>query len=242
MDRKKVKKWIKWLVGLGLLVFILNYGFETYSRLALEKLITTMSGLRTRIVDFNIGVVSSDVEIKDLFIFNPSHFKERRMIDIPRIYIDFDIPALFKKELNFKKLELDLREYTVVRLDKGDSNLHHLRVVKDGILDPFRIETIIEIGHDFNFEVVDLKIGKVVFIDYYRNERGRRREFQLNLHHRLYNVDSIESLHRIILFDAIVSTGINKILNLNLTSITKPVSGILRGAATITGKLLPFPK
>jgi len=242
MEGKNIKKWIKWLVSLGLLVFILNYSFETYTRIALEKLISSIVGLRARINEFDIGVANSDIEIEDLFVFNPKSFKERRLIDIPRIYLDFDFPALFKKQFNFKKLELDIKEFTVVRLAKGDTNLHHVKRIREGILNPLKIETIVEIGHDFNFEVVELKIGTVVFVDYYKRKKEKRKEFRLNLHLRLKNVDSIESLHRIILFETIVKTGLNKILNLNITSVVKPVIGILRGAVNITGKVLPIPK
>jgi len=233
MASKKIKKWIKRLVGLGLLVLILNYGFETYCRLALEKLISTMVGLRTSIDEFDIGVANSDIEINDLFIFNPKGFKDRRMIDIPRIYIDFDFHALFKKEINFKKLELDVKEFTVVRLGKGDTNLHHVGVIKEGVLNPLIIESIVEIGHDFNFEVLDLKIGTVVFIDYYKNPKGKRSEYRLDLHKRLKNVDSIQSLHRIILVETLARTPINKVLDLNLNSMSKPVLNILRGAVKI---------
>lgn len=241
MELKKVKKWLKWFVSLGLLVFILNYGFETYTRIALEKLVSSMVGLRTLIDEFDIGVINSDIEIEDLFIFNPKNFKDRRIIDVSRIYIDFDFPALFKKQIHFKKLELDLKEFTVVRLADGDLNLQHIKVIKKGKLNPLDIETIIEVGPDFHFDVVDLKIGTVVFIDYSKKAKGKRKEYRLNLHQRMKNVDSIESLYRIILTQTIVKTSLNNILNLNLKSVMKPVRNILLEAVNVTGKVLPTP-
>lgn len=239
MGFKKIKRLFKWIIALSLVALFLNYGSETLGRIALEKSIASIMGLRTLMDDFDIDIPNSDIEIQDLFIFNPKQFKERRMIDIPKIYIDFDLQALFKKQIHFKDLKIDLKEFTVIRKSNGDVNLHSIKLIQQGRLDPESIETTKEEGVDLHFDLLELNIGTVIFIDISKKGKEKRKEYRLNLKQQFKDVDSLESLQRIILIEAVTKTSLDKVLNLNLKSLIKPVRNVLRGAIKITGKLIP---
>ncbi len=234
-----VKRWIKWGIALGLIAFALNYGSDTYSRIAIEKTLTSIVGLRTIIDESDIGFTNSDIEIRNLFIFNPNKFNQRRMVDISKIYIDFDFPALLEKEVHLKKLVIHLKEFTVVRLPNKETNLDYIRVIQELQKNPALVETIKEKGIDFHFDHMELRIETVIFFDISKKGKVKKKEYKLNLNQQFKDVDSIESVQRIILTEAITKTALDKALNLNLKSVIKPIHGILKGAIGITKKVLP---
>ncbi len=195
--------------------------------------IRAITGLELNIKSVNIGIFETLIDIKGLEIFNPEGFEERLMADAPEIYADYDIGDLLKKKVHFSEIRLDLKELVVVKNREGELNINSLKVVKkkqSAEAKAGRKRSNLEIG------VLQLKIGKVTYKDYSSGRTPKVREYDLNINERYQDIKDIRMLARLILFKALVDTGISNITNFDVASLGEGLGDTLGSALKVTGK------
>jgi uncharacterized protein involved in outer membrane biogenesis len=199
----------------------------------LSRIIRQRTGVRLSMEGFRLGLLNTDIEIKDLVIMNPRAFPDRVMADIPRVYINFDTPALMKKRAHFKEIDLELDEFVIIKDKGGKLNISSLKALRSNAKNGGGPEDkpVIPISiNDFK-----LKIRKVVYKEYTSAGAPSVREFNINLHERFENIEDAFPFTRIILVEAIKKAALEQILNVDLGLIGKPVSGALKAAKQVTG-------
>ncbi len=190
-----------------------------------------LTSLELGIKSVNIGFGGS-IDIKGLKLYNPSNFPDKLMVDMPRIYIDFDLPAFFKKKVHFKHIELNLKEFLVVKDKKGNLNLDSLKVVREEKEEKPAREKKQEEMPQFKIDVLKLKIGKVVFKDYSQGDKPQTKEFNINIDETYNNITDPNSLAKLIMAKAIVNTTITSLTGFDLNIIKEGISGTIK---TTTG-------
>ena len=65
--------------------------------------VKAMTGLKLNIRSMNVGIFKSLIGINELQLHNPQGFKDKLMVDLPEIYVDYNIWAPFWEERNTLK-------------------------------------------------------------------------------------------------------------------------------------------
>jgi hypothetical protein len=172
-------KWLlKWLFRLFLLavvlVVILLLSLNSILRVAAQHQIRAQTGMDAEIGTFAFGLVEPTVEIQNLRLYNPPAFGGTPFLNIPEIHIEYDRPALARREIHVTLMRFNLGELDIVKNEAGQTNLFSLGgallAKKSGGTPSFKQQT----GYDFKaIDVLNVSVGTVRFIDL-KNQRNNR--------------------------------------------------------------------
>ncbi len=200
--------------------------------------VQAITGLKVNMKSINIGIFRTSIHIKDLEIFNPSGFKDSFMLHAPEVYADYNLGDFLRKKAHFEEIRLELKELIVVKNAEGELNLKSLNVVKKKKEDnaPEKKKS------SFEIDVLELKIGKVIYKDYSQGVQPKVREYDVNIDGRFKNIKDPRTFVRLILFKALVNTEISSITNFDLLSLGEDLGDVLgatsKAAGTVTGKAI----
>lgn len=200
-----MKKIAVLLLILMLGVFAVSIGKDLIIKGAIESIVSIATGLRIDIGELKTSIVNSSIDIRDMTVLNPPRFEDKIMLYIPEIYIDYDLSALLKKEIHLKDVRIDLKQFTVIKDKRGETNLDHIKnlkkkggkTAKGGTGErPLQIDNL------------KLKIGKVIYKDYSLGEKPVITEYNINLDSRYRNVQNASEIMGIIVARALINTTI----------------------------------
>jgi len=203
------------------------------TKIVISAGVRAITGLELNIKSVNIGIFETLIGINGLEIFNPDGFEDRLMADAPEIYVDYNIGELLKKKVHFSEMRLDIKELVVVKNKKGELNLDSLKVVKkkeSADAKKIRKKSNLEI------DVLQLKIGKVTYKDYSSGRTPKVREYSLNINERYRDIKDSRTFARLVLFKALVNTGISDIVNFDMISLGEGLGDTLGSASKVAGK------
>jgi len=215
------------IVALALVVIFTR---NVIIRASVEKGVKMVTGLTLRMDSFRVGIFKPFLHIRGLKLFSPAGFKDRMMVDMPEIYVDYDRRALLRGKVHLINARIDLKELIVVRNAYGELNLDSLKVVqarKRGARPAERMPP-------FMIDRLALKIGKVVFKDYSMGTPIVK-EFNLAIDETYTNIDDPNALVSLIVVRAIERTSIAALANFNIYDLRGSVQGILANAQQFSG-------
>lgn len=182
--------------------------------------VNAKSGMTLSIGRFNVGLVSSKLEIENLELLNSARFSKERMVSVPKMIVDISLPKLVSGQLYFKTLQLNLEELTIVRNKQGTLNLKDFQGFKSGKKKEKAEEKKSGKETSFFIEDFELHIGKVVYKDYMVEGAPNVQAFKVGLNKKLSNVDSVSTLINTIVFEALSKTSIPTLLDQDINEIT----------------------
>jgi len=195
--------------------------------------VKAMTGLKLSIRSMNVGVFKSLIGINELKLYNPSGFVDELMIDLPEIYVNYDLGAFMKGKAHFEEVRLNLKEFIVVKNADGQLNLDSLKVVEAA-----EEEEVIEKGKkektkmpDLQIDLLDLKIGTVIYKDYSKGTPPKERVFNVNIDERYENITDPQSFVRLIVLKALKNTTIASLTNFDLGKLQEGISGTVKKTA-----------
>jgi len=133
---KIIWKIIKIALFLIIVVLVLGLLFRNWVvKTAIEKG-SAFLGVPTTVQTVNISIEDPHIEIKDLIVSNPvdKGFNENNVVyEVRRFFCDYDILAMFKKNVHVRDVQIDLRYFNVELNNKGDLNILNLKpdMIKD---------------------------------------------------------------------------------------------------------------
>ncbi|MBL7170838.1 MAG: hypothetical protein ISS46_02455 [Candidatus Omnitrophica bacterium] len=193
--------------------------------------VKSITGLGLNINTMNVGIPNTVIDIEGMKLLNPPDFKDTIMADMPEIYVNYDLRAFLKKNVHLKELKIDLKEFVVVKNEGGKLNLDSLKAVQAKAEEKASQEKKEKAQHPgFKIDVLQLKIGKVIFKDYSQGSPPKITTFDVDINEQYENITDPEALAKLIVVKALINTTIAKLTNFNLVSLTKDVSDILNGA------------
>lgn len=197
---------------------------NTIAKNAITAGVKMMTGLNLSIKSMSVGLFKSAIGIEELKLQNPEGFQDKFMVVLPEIYVDYDLGAFLKKQVHFEQINLNLKELTVVKNGKGELNLNALKVVKDKQAPSTEEKT------EFKIDMLQLKIGRVVFKDYSKGTQPKTLEFNLNIDERYENITDANKLVSLIVTRALINTTIAKLADFDLSSLQTEAGDLLKGA------------
>ena len=229
------KGWIIAISALVVLVVVLM-AKDLIIKISVEKVVEHITGLKLDIRGMNVGIFRTAVSIKGLRVFNPTQFKDRVMVNMPEIYVDYDLPAIFGGNVHLRDLRINLKEFVVVKNKDGALNLNSLKVVTAKKEGAGAAETSGGKAPNIMIDNLELKIGKAFYKDYSSGGAPSVKEFDVNLDERYTNIDNPYALVSIIVAKALMNTSIASMSNFDINSLKGPVMDKLLKATNVTGK------
>ena len=194
--------------------------------------VKAMTGLKLNIKSMNIGILNSLIAINGLQLFNPPGFVDELMVDLPEVYVDYDLGAFIKRKVHLEEVRLNLKEFSVIKNEKGELNLDSLRVVEEKKEEKVEGEEEEEKEKtkmpELQIDVLDLKIGKVVYKDYSKGTPPKSKEFNVNIDERYENITDPRAFISLIIVKALQNTTIARLTNFNLGALQENVAGKLK--------------
>ena len=217
-------------IGIVAIILVAVFTKDVIIRVSVENGVRMVTGLTLKVDSFRVGIFKPILQIRGLKLFNPPGFKDRIMVDLPEIYVDYDRGALMKGKVHITNARIDLRELVVVRNTGGQLNLNSLRVVqaREGRAKP-AVKT-----PPLMIDRLELKIGKVVLKDYSTGSPIVK-EFNLASDEIYTNIDDPNALVSLIVVRALRKTSIAALTNFDINDLQGSVRGMLANAQQFTG-------
>ena len=197
------------------------------AKMAVSGGVKAITGLDLQMRSMNVGILRTLVGIKELRLFNPRGFKDRVMVDMPEIYVHYDLGAFLRGRVHLEEVKLNLKEFTVVKNEKGELNLDALKSVqktKETKTAPEKKTPMPKIQID----VLDLKIGKVIYKDYSGGGPPKVSEFDVNIDERYENITNPYIFGSLIVTRALFKTSVARLANFDIGALQGEVSETLK--------------
>ncbi len=204
------------IIGVAAML-LLAVGKNMVAKVAVESIGSAMVGSKLTIEKLDIGLLSSKITVHNLKLHNPRRSKDPVMADIPEVYVSYEASTLFSGKPHLKELRIDLREFLVVKNEKGELNVKTLNPSPPLVIDLLR-----------------LKVEKVVYKNYSDGDSNpEAHEFNIHLDESYRNVSDINSIAPLI-----ASKALSEMKQLILGKIGAAGEGIVSGAANRTGNVV----
>lgn len=165
---------------------------------------TQIAGAPVHIDGFSLGVMSQSVRISGFKMYNPKGFSKGILVDLPKIYVVYDLGAVFKHKLHLANAEIELKEIGLEKNKDGKLNVDELKVVKQGE----KKEAKPSKQMPMQIDTLKLGMGKIVIKDYAAGAEPTVKVYDVNLHKSYKNITSAQQLAALILAEPMKSAGI----------------------------------
>lgn len=228
-----MKKWMIVVAGVLAVLLVLGIAKDLIIKVAVEAGTQIVTGLKLTIGTFRVGIINTLVDIRNLRVLNPAGFKDKTMLDMPEIYVAYNLPAIFGGKIHLKEARIDMKEFTVVKNEKGQLNLDSLKVVQAQKAKQKPQEQAGGKAPDIQIDTLRLKITKVLFKDYSRGGEPRVMEFNVNINEEYKNITNPYTLVSLIVVKALMNTSISSLTNFDIKGLSGSISDTLAGAQKV---------
>ncbi|MCK5139725.1 MAG: hypothetical protein KAQ85_07790, partial [Thermodesulfovibrionia bacterium] len=108
---KKVITLIIVLLIIGALLFV---GKNLIAKTSVTRGVKTVTGLTLDMGSMNVGIRNTLVSINNMKLYNPAGYTDKVMVDMPEIYIDYNLSSFLKRKAHLEEVRIDLKELTVI--------------------------------------------------------------------------------------------------------------------------------
>ncbi|MDP8233243.1 MAG: hypothetical protein P9M06_00345 [Candidatus Saelkia tenebricola] len=224
-----MKKIIKILTLITLILIVCLFLFKNLVvNFAVSKGVKAFTGLKLSIKDMNVGIKETIIGIEEMKLYNPPNFKDRLMVEMPEIYINYDLPAILKGTIYFKEIRINLKEFVVIKNEDGELNLNSLKVIKESQKkEKLAVKKETPDKNNVQIDMLKLKIERVIYKDYSKGGEPEIEEYKVNIDEEYENITDFKSLARLIVVKALIKTNIAKLIDFDLRAIEDLTTGVL---------------
>ncbi len=231
-----MRKIIIVLVVIVATLFILSIAKDFIIKVAAERGMEIATGVPLRIKSLHLSLTRQLIDIKDIIVYNPRGFSDKIMANAPLIYVNCDVPSLFKGKMHFEDLRINVKEFMVVKNEKGELNLDALAPVKTQQEAKKPAPKKEKKPVRMQIDNLELAIGKVIYKDYSQGGKPVVREFIVNINERYKNIQDPAKIVSLIIVRALAKTTIAQLANFDIAGLQSTVQDTLRTAQQIVGQ------
>jgi uncharacterized protein involved in outer membrane biogenesis len=176
---------------------------------SIEKGVNKLVGQKLTIEKINAGLLSTDLEIKDLKIFNPEGYTEKLLLEMPEFFADYALIDIIRGFIHFPEIRLNIKQVNVEKDKNGLLNTDHFKS-KDK-KDAKETQTAEEKKQEF---LVNKLIVTITTIRYKDNTKtpATDKEYNVNISKTFTDVSSAEQIVAAIqseVLGKLIAEGIN---------------------------------
>jgi len=117
----------RWFFRLLLVVVVLVVAGlllkDTLLKGVAERRIHQETGMEVKIGKFEAGLLSPTLSIEDFVLYNKPEFGGGPMLDMPELYMEYDVQDMAQKKFHLKLMRINLRQINVVESGLGQTNM-----------------------------------------------------------------------------------------------------------------------
>ena len=223
-------KRLKQMLAIAAIVLIgLFLGKNLIAKSALSGGVKLITGLDTQIGSLRVGLINTAVGIKGLRVLNPHGFPERVMVDVPEIFVDYDLGSFLKGEAHLQTMRVNLAELHVIKSAEGQLNLNSVKALESGKTEAGQ-KPQAGPAPKFLIDVLELKVGKVVYKDYTANP-PMVKEFAVNIDERYEHITNPYTFGALVFSRALMKTTVAQLAHFDVRGLQATVTEGLKGSA-----------
>jgi len=212
-------------------------GRNTVAKMALVGGMKSFADVDLDVKGIHVGLASTDLGVEELKLHNPAGYSDSIMMDMPEFYVDYVLMDILKGNIHLKEIRLHLKEFVVVKNQKGDLNLNSFKSVQESKKEEKTAEQPASSSKTkLQIDVLKLKIGKVIFKDYSKGGEPVVKEYDINIDKEYQNITDPSALSKLILSEALVKTTIAQLANFDVGALTKDVEGLAKSVTSKAGE------
>ena len=219
---------MKCVVLLVVALVVLVLARNIVIKAAAEIGVRAVTGMPLSIGKFDLGLSKTLVDIENLVVKNPSGFHDTTLVDIPKILVDYNLSDILKGKVHLENIEFNMQQFTVVKNEKGELNLDRLKALQGTQKAPAKTTRqepkAPAKAMPIQIDMMRLKIGKVVYVDYSSGSPSTK-EFPINLDQSYQNITDLNSVVRLIVLKAMMSSGISNLVNFDIGGLEGTLTG-----------------
>jgi hypothetical protein len=230
-----MKTFIRVLLVIFVVMFVMVLARNVIIKTTVEKIVKRSTGLELKVEGLNLGITDTTFSADKVELFNPGGFSDRIMMDIPGIYVNFDLSDALSGKIHLYKLRIDLKEFVVVKNKDGKLNLDYLNISQpdqQGIAGEGKIP-------ELQIDVLFLKVGRVTYKDYSRGAKPVVKEYVLNIDGEYRDITDLVSLTKVIMAKALMSSGVADLVGYNIQALESTTIGMVESAGAVTSSVMP---
>lgn len=229
-------KWIMRLLVLLLVIFVvLVFARNVIVKTAVENGVAVVTGMPLSMKKLDLNLTDTSVDIEGLTVKNPAGFHDTVLVDIPKILVDYNLTDILKGKIHVENLEFELRQFSVVKNEKGMLNLDSLKalqkaqkpskpaVTKEGKVMPFQIDRF------------RLRVDKASYVDFSRGKQTMQ-DFNIKLDETYRDITDPNKFVALIVVKVMARTPLALLSGFNLSGLQGSVSGIMGSATEMAGE------
>ena len=192
-------------------------------------------GLKLDIDKLNLCLTKAMIDIDGITLYNPKKYPDPIMVNVPKVLVDLNLRKVIGGDIHVEALELEMKEFTVVKNKDGEVNINELKAVAEAKEEQPAVKGAEPAPKpkgekpEISVDNLHLKIGRVVFKDYSKGEEPVVKEYNINLNEKHENIKSLEAVVTLIVFKVVTKTNIAAIANVDLGGLQDVLSGTLKG-------------
>lgn len=181
---------------------------------AVQGVFKKVTGLDLKIGSLNLGLVAGRLDARAIELKNPAGFADPIMMNMPLLLVDLEPASLFKGGAHLEEVQIDLKEFLVVKNQDGKLNLDYLKPA--GSKDASGKTDKPAKAPQIQIDQLRLKIGKVVYKDYSKGGSPSVQTFDLQLDETYQNVSNVNAILPLIMTKVLYNTTLGKLVNFDL--------------------------
>ncbi|MCA9393429.1 MAG: hypothetical protein KC900_04425 [Candidatus Omnitrophica bacterium] len=250
----KLLKKLLFLIVFLLVVLVLARNYVV--KIGAEQFVKQQTGLPLKMEGINIGLVDTKIDIDDLKLYNPPNFEEKLMVNIPDIYVDYNLPEIIKGNIHLNEIRFHLNEVIIVKNKAGQTNIDALKALQQPKQEgdaPKKEEPKPKAEKKKGGEYIgkaSFRVDRFTFKDYSGDGEPKIITKDIGLNKTYKDIDSFNKLVALIVVDATVSSGLSDLVNITSAAqllgndllnqaggtIKGVADGLLKGSDSLTEK------
>ncbi len=230
-----MKKIIKIIVIIVAIIAVLLLAKNIIAKITIENGVRFTTGLPLKVGYFNISFRDSLIDIEKMELFNPSGYPDKTMLNMPKIYVDFEVGPLLKGKVHLTDIKIHMKEFVVVKNKDGKINLDKLKPVgaiqkkktpkkeADKKAEKKESKPI-----KLQIDNLSFRIDKVIYKDYSKGEEPYIKEFNINLNEKYENIDNLNLVISLLVSKALMKTSIASLSGFDVKGLQSSVSDGLK--------------
>ncbi len=214
------------LVIVGLVALVLARNIVV--KIAAENGVRAVTGMPFSMGKLDINLLNTFVDIESLVVKNPTGFHDTTLVEIPKILVDYNLSDILKGKVHLENLEFNMKQFTVVKNEQGVLNLDKLKALQGtqraSTQTPNKGSQAPAKALPVQIDMMRLKIGKVVYVDYSSGQPSTK-EFRINLDQSYQNITDLNSVVRLIVLKAMMSSGISNLVSFDIGGLEGTLTG-----------------
>ncbi|MFA5338809.1 MAG: hypothetical protein WC317_01510 [Candidatus Omnitrophota bacterium] len=218
------------IIAVVLVVLFLAKDFIASSFLTVA--VRSFTDLSASLRSVSLNIFKSAVDVKGFKLYNPPRdFKDRVMVDMPEVYINYYPGSFLTGTKHLKEVKLNIKEFVVIKNVEGKLNLDCMKPIQQQ-MDQKKGDK--NQNKKFKIDVLELKIDKVVYKDYSGSGEPMVKEYNIGVNERYTNITNPYSFAALVVFKALASTSIASLAHFDLSPLKVSASDVISAVNSVT--------